>query len=122
MCIRDRLYSGFIDLLRSSSDPFDPNGGSLFDHSLVYNGGGLRTAHRNQNVPCLLTGGGFNGLEHGQHRSAANENTPLANLWLCGASTFPGIGIPPVAASGAMAAHAVLGREKQNSLLRELEL
>ena len=48
--------------------------------------------------------------------------TPLANFWLCGASTFPGIGIPPVAASGAMAAHAVLGRETQNSLLRELEL
>ena len=48
--------------------------------------------------------------------------TPLANFWLCGASTFPGIGIPPVAASGAMAAHAVLGRETQNSLLRELGL
>jgi hypothetical protein len=76
-----QLYSGFIDLLRSSQDPLDPNGGTLFDNSLVYNGGGLRTAHRNQNVPCLLTGGGFKGLEHGQHRSAAKENTPLANLW-----------------------------------------
>ncbi|MCP4889465.1 MAG: DUF1552 domain-containing protein [Planctomycetaceae bacterium] len=76
-----QLYSGFIDLLRASSDPLDPNGGSLFDHSLVYNGGGLRTAHRNENVPCLLTGGGFKGLQHGQHRSAVKENTPLANLW-----------------------------------------
>ncbi|MEO0415883.1 MAG: DUF1552 domain-containing protein, partial [Verrucomicrobiota bacterium] len=76
-----QVYSSFIDQLRSAKDPLDPNGGSLFDNSLVYNGGGLRTAHRNTNVPCLLTGGGFQGLTHGQHRMAAKENTPLANLW-----------------------------------------
>ena len=40
-----------------------------------------RTAHRNTNVPCLLTGGGFQGLTHGKHRLAEKENTPLANLW-----------------------------------------
>ncbi len=76
-----QLYSGFIDQLRAIKDPLDPNGGTLFDNSLVYNGGGLRTAHRNTNVPCLLTGGGFKGLQHGQHRKAEKENTPLANLW-----------------------------------------
>ena len=75
------LYSDFIDQLRSAKDPMDPNGGTLFDNSLVYCGGGLRTAHRNTNVPCLLTGGGFKGLTHGQHRFAPNKNTPLANLW-----------------------------------------
>ena len=75
------LYSGFIDQLRSAKDPLDPNGGTLFDNSLVYCGGGLRTAHRNTSVPCLLTGGGFKGLTHGQHRVASKENTPLANLW-----------------------------------------
>ena len=75
------LYSDFIDQLRSAKDPMDPNGGTLFDNSLVYCGGGLRTAHRNTSVPCLLTGGGFNGLTHGQHRVASKENTPLANLW-----------------------------------------
>ena len=48
-----QLYSGFIDQLRATKDPLDPNGGTLFDNSLVYNGGGLRTAHRNTNVPCL---------------------------------------------------------------------
>ncbi len=58
-----------------------PNGGTIFDNSLVYCGGGLRTAHRNTNVPCLLTGGGFKGLKHGRHRMAPKENTPLANLW-----------------------------------------
>lgn len=76
-----QLYSGFIDQLRSAKDPLDPNGGTLFENSLVYNGGGLRTAHRNMNVPCLITGGGFQGLTHGQHRTAPKENTPLANLW-----------------------------------------
>lgn len=76
-----QLYSGLIDQLRATKDPLDPNGGALFDHCLVYNGGGLRTAHRNTNVPCLLTGGGFTGLTHGQHRAAPKENTPLANLW-----------------------------------------
>ena len=75
------LYSDFIDQLRSVKDPMDPNGGTLFDNSLVYCGGGLRTAHRNTNVPCLLTGGGFKRLSHGQHRVAPKENTPLANLW-----------------------------------------
>ena len=75
------LYSDFIDQLRSAKDPMDPNGGTLFNNSLVYCGGGLRTAHRNTNVPCLLTGGGFKGLNHGQHRVAPKENTPLANLW-----------------------------------------
>ena len=75
------LYSEFIDQLRSSKDPLDPNGGTIFDNSLVFFGGGLRTAHRNKNIPCLLTGGGFNGLTHGQHRAAPKEDTPLANLW-----------------------------------------
>jgi hypothetical protein len=76
-----QLYSGFIDQLRSAKDPLDPNGGTLFDNSLVYNGGGLRTAHRTTNVPCLLTGGGFKALTYGHHRVASKENTPLANLW-----------------------------------------
>jgi len=48
--------------------------------------------------------------------------TPLDGLWLCGASTFPGIGIPPVAASGALAAHGIVGRQAQRQLLQELGL
>lgn len=46
-----QLYSGLFDLLGSSSDLLDPNGGTIFDNSLVYNGGGLRTGHQNTNVP-----------------------------------------------------------------------
>ena len=75
------LYSKLIDMLRAAKDPLDPNGGTIFDNSLVFWGGGLRTAHRNTNTPCLLTGGGFKGLKHGYHHKAAEENTPLANLW-----------------------------------------
>ena len=48
--------------------------------------------------------------------------TPLEGFWMCGASTFPGIGIPPVAASGALAAHGILGRKAQQELLESLEL
>ena len=48
--------------------------------------------------------------------------TPIDGLWLCGASTFPGIGIPPVAASGALAAHGIVGRQAQRHLLKELGL
>ena len=48
--------------------------------------------------------------------------TPVKGLLQCGASTFPGIGIPPVAASGAMAAHAITGKNAQAELLESLAL
>ena len=47
-----QLYSGFIDQLRAIKDPLDPNGGTLFDNSLVYNGGG--TAHGSPQYQCAL--------------------------------------------------------------------
>ena len=64
---------------------------------------------------------------YGPALSAANGlfpgvTTPVKGLLQCGASCFPGIGIPPVAASGAMAAHAITGRKAQRDLLRSLEL
>ena len=48
--------------------------------------------------------------------------TPIKHLFQCGASSFPGIGIPPVAASGAMAAHAIAGSRAQRELLAMLNL
>tara|TARA_B100000965_G_scaffold342095_1_gene311158 strand:+ start:1154 stop:2683 length:1530 start_codon:yes stop_codon:yes gene_type:complete len=50
------------------------------------------------------------------------NKTPIKNLLLCGSSTFPGIGIPPVAASGAMAANTILGSKFQKNLIEELQL
>ena len=35
---------------------------------------------------------------------------------------FPGIGIPPVAASGAMAANTILGSKFQRDLIEELDI
>ena len=48
------------------------------------------------------------------------NKTPIRNLLLCGSSTFPGIGIPPVAASGAIAATTILGSKFQKTLIEEL--
>jgi phytoene dehydrogenase-like protein len=46
--------------------------------------------------------------------------TPIANLVLCGAGTFPGIGVPPAAVSGAMAAHRFVPAGQQRRLVAEL--
>ena len=46
-------------------------------------------------------------LSPAQGLSPGNE-TLIKKLLICGASTFPGIGIPAVAASGALAANRIL--------------
>ncbi|NJN30255.1 MAG: NAD(P)/FAD-dependent oxidoreductase [Synechococcales cyanobacterium RM1_1_8] len=45
---------------------------------------------------------------------------PLKNLYCCGDSTFPGIGLPAVAASGMVAAHAIAPVSQQLKMLRQL--
>jgi len=47
-------------------------------------------------------------------------STPIANLVLCGAGVFPGIGVPPVAVSGAMAAHRFVEARQQRELLESI--
>jgi phytoene dehydrogenase-like protein len=49
-------------------------------------------------------------------------STPIDNLVLCGAGVFPGIGVPPVAISGAQAAHRFVPASARRRLLRELDL
>ena len=57
---------------------------------------------------------------------SADENlfpgckTPVHNLFLCGASSFPGIGIPAVAASGAYAAEAIMGKQKYREIIKPI--
>ncbi len=46
--------------------------------------------------------------------------TPIRNVLSCGASTFPGIGIPAVAASGAYVAEAICGKNKFKKIISEL--
>jgi len=48
--------------------------------------------------------------------------TPIAALRVCGAGVFPGIGVPPVAISGALAAHHFVPVAAQRRLLEELAL
>ncbi|MGK7913314.1 MAG: phytoene desaturase family protein [Synechococcus sp.] len=48
--------------------------------------------------------------------------TPLKGLYCCGDSTFPGIGLPAVAASGAIAANTIAPVDKHLRLLNELGL
>ena len=48
--------------------------------------------------------------------------TPVKNLLTCGASTFPGIGIPAVSASGAYAAEKIIGTEEYKHLLKIIDL
>jgi phytoene dehydrogenase-like protein len=47
--------------------------------------------------------------------------TPIANLLACGDTTFPGIGLPGVAASGTIAANTLVPVGTQMALLRELQ-
>lgn len=48
------------------------------------------------------------------------SNTPLKGLMCCGDSTFPGIGLPAVAASGMIAANTLAPVEKHLEMLQEL--
>ena len=47
--------------------------------------------------------------------------TPIKNLFACGASTFPGIGIPAVSASGAYAAEKIMGGKAFKTILKKIE-
>ena len=48
--------------------------------------------------------------------------TPIKNLFACGTSTFPGIGIPAVSASGAYAAEKIIGEKAYKALLKKIDL
>ncbi|MDJ0509329.1 MAG: NAD(P)/FAD-dependent oxidoreductase [Crocosphaera sp.] len=46
--------------------------------------------------------------------------TPLSGLWCCGDSTFPGIGLPAVAASGMMVANTFASVSQQLKMLQKI--
>ncbi len=72
----------------------------------------------------------FTNTSNGSYGPAISANkslfpsgkTPIKNLYLCGSSTFPGIGVPPVAASGALAAYSILGIKLQKNFIKELQI
>ncbi|RYR76003.1 hypothetical protein Ahy_A01g000595 [Arachis hypogaea] len=55
-------------------------------------------------------------LEAGKE-SFPGSSTPIPQLFCCGDSTFPGIGIPAVAASGAIAANSLVSVSQHSQLL-----
>jgi len=67
--------------------------------------------HRGTYGPALSAGNPFPG-----------QTTPIKNLFRCGDSTNPGIGVPAVAASGAMAANAIIELKDHWKLLNKIRM
>ena len=74
---QSELLAGLIDKLKSAREP---DGTSLFDHTVVAYGSNIRTIHYLDNCPTLIAGRGA-GLALGQHM-VLPKDTPLCNLWL----------------------------------------
>ncbi|MEM8611789.1 MAG: NAD(P)/FAD-dependent oxidoreductase [Cyanobacteria bacterium P01_H01_bin.105] len=79
-------------------------------------------------VGTPLTHGRFLRRHHGSYGPAIRAGqgvfpgprTPIQNLWCCGDSTFPGIGLPAVAASGMMLANTLAPVKKHMDMLQEI--
>jgi phytoene dehydrogenase-like protein len=50
------------------------------------------------------------------------HKTPLKGLWLCGDYSFPGVGVPAAAASGAVTANSILSLPAHMALLKKAGL
>jgi len=82
---QSELLARLIDKLKATKEP---DGTSLFDHTVLAYGSNIRTIHYLDNCPTILAGGGA-GLKRGQHISLP-KNTPLSNTWL---TLLHGLGI-----------------------------
>lgn len=79
--IEEAQMKAFAELLRAFREVIE-TGGTLLDHTQVFYGSCLGNAnsHSNQNLPLILAGGGF---KHGRQLAFnAQNNTPLANLFV----------------------------------------
>lgn len=68
--------------------------------------------HRGSYGPAIRAGEGF----------FPSAKTPLTGLLCCGDSTFPGIGLPAVAASGMLAANTLAPVDKHLEMLKQIGL
>ena len=79
-------------------------------------------------VGTPLTHGRFLRRHHGSYGPAIRAGqgifpgprTPIKNLWCCGDSTFPGIGLPAVAASGMVLANTLAPVHKHKKMLQDI--
>ena len=74
------------------------------------------THHKFTNTHC----GSYGPAISAKNSLFPGYKTPFKNVLSCGASTFPGIGIPAVAASGAYAAEAILGKKEFKEIISKL--
>ncbi len=82
---QSELLATLIDQLKATKEP---DGSSLFDHTILVYGSNIRTIHYLDNCPTLIAGRGA-GLKLGEHIVLKEKNTPLCNLWL---SLLNGVG------------------------------
>jgi hypothetical protein len=80
------LLAYFIDKLKTAKEP---DGSSLFDHTVLSYGSNISSHHDLINCPAIVSGGG-GGLRLGHHLVLADSKTPLCNLWL---TLLRGVGI-----------------------------
>jgi uncharacterized protein DUF1552 len=71
------LFARFLDTLKKTSD----GDGSLFDHSLIFYGGGMGNPnqHASDPLPVLAIGGG---VGTGHRHIQLPPRTPVGNLWM----------------------------------------
>lgn len=84
---QSELLAYFLDKLKATKEP---DGSSLFDHTVISYGSNISHHHDLFNCPALITGGG-GGLKLGQHLVLADRKTPLCNLWL---TLLNSVGVP----------------------------
>jgi Protein of unknown function (DUF1552) len=84
---QSELLAYFIDRLKATKEP---DGSSLFDHTVLSYGSNISSRHDLFNCPAIISGGGAR-LKLGQHVVLSDPRTPLCNLWL---TLLRGAGIP----------------------------
>jgi hypothetical protein len=84
---QSELLAYFIDRLKATKEP---DGSSLFDHTVLSYGSNISSRHDLFNCPAIIAGGGAR-LKLGQHVVLPDPRTPLCNLWL---TLLRGAGIP----------------------------
>jgi phytoene dehydrogenase-like protein len=111
----ERLKAERCGLFHTIFDPLLPD----WRERLVFELQGTPLTHRHY---LRAHGGSYGPAWPADRGPFPGGTTPIDNLALCGSGVFPGIGVPPAAVSGAMAAHRFVSAARQRQLLEELEL
>ena len=87
------LFGKFLDKLKATPD----GDGSLYDHSLIFYGGGMGNPnqHASDPLPLLAVGGG---VGKGHRHIQLPVRTPVGNMWMAVAKKY-GSGVPSMGES-----------------------